>query len=212
YKSFQLTSQFDLSFNENFELTGNKGMMLKDYAAYNFLKDFKKYNTQEEYTQSLEKKKGGVYIEKMELSDQDSITGSINVSYQIKIENPAEVSDNLLYFSPAIDPFIENNPFNLPKRDYPVEFNYPYRIQQICTIELPENYEVSELPEATILKLPDNSIKFIYQLNVIGNKVNLVSIFFINKSIFLPDEYESLKQIYDLILNKQKEMIVLKKI
>jgi len=39
--------------------------------------------------------------------------------------------------------------------------------------------------------------------------VNMV--FTINKTLFLPDEYATLRNFFDLVINKQAEQIVLKK-
>lgn len=124
------------------------------------------------------------------------------------MDNSAE----MVYFAPTIAPFFNENPFKLEKREYPVEFNYPYTIQTVYTYTLPDNYEVAEIPEPIAVKLPDNGGNFVYQAQKLGNKLNISSIINIKKSLFLPEEYESIKIFFQHIIDKQNELVVLKSI
>ena len=44
-----------------------------------------------------------------------------------------------------------------------------------------------------------------------GEKLVVQCRFLVNKTLFLPNEYDSLRQIYDSIVEKNNEMVVLKK-
>ena len=92
-----------------------------------------------------------------------------------------------------------------------MEFNYPYKIQQMYSITIPDGYQISEIPKPLITQMPDKSIKFIYQVTQVGNKVNVMSMLNIKKNTFVPEEYKGLKDIFQMIADKQKEFVVLKK-
>lgn len=44
-----------------------------------------------------------------------------------------------------------------------------------------------------------------------GNLVNLTVALAIKKTVFVPTEYEALKNFYQMMIDKQKELIVIKK-
>ena len=60
--------------------------------------------------------------------------------------------------------------------------------------------------------MPDNSAKYTFQVVQSGSGLFVTTGFTIKKNHFLPDEYESIKQFYQVIIDKQKELVVLNKI
>jgi hypothetical protein len=62
-----------------------------------------------------------------------------------------------------------------------------------------------------LLKLPDNSAKYIYNLTQTGNTLMLTSSLQINNSLFTQDEYPHLREFYGMVVAKQAEQVVLKK-
>ena len=84
-------------------------------------------------------------------------------------------------------------------------------IYQNIEIEIPEDYAIETLPKSIIINLPDKSARYVYNVNSFGKKILVSSQFFINKVLFLPDEYDTLKKLFSMIVSKQNEKIVLKK-
>ncbi len=76
---------------------------------------------------------------------------------------------------------------------------------------LPEGFAVESLPAAQRLVSEDKSFQFTYSISNLGNTIQVVHDFSINKTMFLPDEYDMLKTLYASILNKHNEKIVLKR-
>jgi hypothetical protein len=56
-----------------------------------------------------------------------------------------------------------------------------------------------------------NSASLIYDVSQLGNTIKVTSIFAINKTMFLPEEYAALKEFYNQVIKKQSEPIILKK-
>ena len=58
----------------------------------------------------------------------------------------------------------------------------------------------------------DNGAKFVYQVVQAQNKIVVSLRISIDKTTFLPSEYQGLKEFYNAIVNKEAEQIILKKI
>ena len=61
------------------------------------------------------------------------------------------------------------------------------------------------------MKLPGNSAVFSYMVNTQGNRIQLLNKIFINKPVFIYDEYSQLLDFYNKIVEKHAEQIVLKR-
>lgn len=148
--------------------------------------------------------------------DSFSISGTDDSSAPLKIEyiQTADMSlgDDFLYISPMINKHFTENPFKEEKRVYPVEFDYLTNYLQIVDITIPEGYVVEELPQAAKLVLNDNDIILTYRLGQNGNQIKMHYQYQLRKLIFLPNEYEYLRDFYAKIVAKNSEQIVLKKV
>ena len=59
--------------------------------------------------------------------------------------------------------------------------------------------------------MPDNSAQYSYQVVKSGDGLFISTLFSIRKSNFLPEEYEGIRQFYQVIIDKQNELVVLEK-
>jgi hypothetical protein len=79
-------------------------------------------------------------------------------------------------------------------------------------MEVPEGYDVDELPKQVIAKLDEEgSAYFEYRVSHSGTTISLRTIVRISRTMFLPEEYEMLREFFNIIVNKQNEQIVFKK-
>ncbi len=78
--------------------------------------------------------------------------------------------------------------------------------------KIPEGYQVESLPESKIISLPDNLGMFKYTIKNNGASVNLSSSLTFNSSIISPGYYDSLKEFYRQLVEKETEKVVLSKI
>lgn len=211
YRPYHLTSTYALSLTDNMTITGSRKLLLKDYASYQYKKRIDGYEDISEYEESLDEQYQEGTIENLQVEGLDSSENILTLTYDLTQADYAEDASDIVYFSPVFDPYFESNPFKMEKREYPVEFNHPYTIQQNTFITLPEGYTVSELPKPLIIKMPDNSALFRFQVVQSGNGLFVTTGLTIKKSHFLPEEYESIKQFYQMIIDKQNELVVLDK-
>jgi len=117
-----------------------------------------------------------------------------------------------LFIDADLDMGINKNPFTDEKRVFPTFYNYKQDWVSVSKLTVPEGYEVKSLPENVSLALPDNLGKFKYVTSQKDNVITVQYIFKINRDYFLDNEYLGLKQLYNLIITKQKEKIILAKV
>lgn len=211
YRPFLYSSTDRLVLTDSLTLSGTRDLALKDYGSYYYRKSIKGYSDLEAYEEKLDEQDPDVIIENLAVTGLDSGDNKLSLSYDLLSSNHVEGGADMLYFSPVLNPYFETNPFKLDKREYPVEFNYPYSIMQNYFITVPEGYSISELPKPMITKMPDNGARFTYNAVLSGQALMVSTALTIKKSQFLPVEYEILKQFFQLIMDKQNELIVLKK-
>ena len=120
-------------------------------------------------------------------------------------------SGDKMLFTPLLFETIGKNIYTLEERKYPIDYNYPVSETYIFDYTLPEGYQVESLPKSITMKLPDNSIIISYTLQSNDNKIKVIYRRNISKILFLPGEYQNLKEIYDQIVKKHAEQIILKK-
>jgi uncharacterized protein DUF3858 len=119
-------------------------------------------------------------------------------------------SDDLLIINPYFNKFSEN-PFRLEKRSYPVDFGYPSSRVYQYTIIIPDNYTISSIPKDFTKILNNNTASLIAKNKIINNKINIEFEFNLNKAVYEPSEYNDLKNLFQNLINLQKQLIVLKK-
>ncbi|WP_421872566.1 DUF3857 domain-containing protein [Marinoscillum sp.] len=173
---------------------------------------------------AAEQEKGGYdsedeskYIESLaanfvdaEINDLSFDSESADVKVSFTVNKPGDLED-IIYLQPLQMGIIKSNPFKRETRQSIVDFAYPLSKSVIVRITIPEGY-TAELPEPSIVALPNKGGRFTYNASQMGNTISLVSKFDLNQTMFSPDEYASLKQFYDLVVKKNTEMIVLKAI
>ena len=212
YKTYISRSLCDLSFDDDMNLSGKIDKSLTEYAAYNFKSEVNDSTDLTEYVKSFEEENTDVVIENLTIEGIDSSSANISLSYNVSTDNFVTKAGDVIYFSTSLDPFFNENPFKLDKREFPVEFDYPYTVQRTYSFKIPESYAVSELPESIALKLPENAGNFYYQVQQLNDVLNVNFYIQIKKSQFLPVEYDQIKSFFKSIVEKQNEMVVLKKV
>jgi hypothetical protein len=117
-----------------------------------------------------------------------------------------------LYFSPLIFLSPNENPFKDDKRSYPIDFVYPIVDKYMVNIMMPEGYTVETLPESAKFEFNGTDGTFTYLARLNGNSIQFTITTELNKILILPSEYEHFKKFYQLMIEKQTEKVVLKKV
>ncbi|GAB5408193.1 MAG: hypothetical protein BalsKO_05580 [Balneolaceae bacterium] len=123
-----------------------------------------------------------------------------------------EDNSEFIYFKPFITENMEFNPFTLEERSYPIDFDYPFDKNVIININIPDNWEVDEVPESVLHRLPDRAGEFRRIIQVDENKIVINYRIKVSKDRFMPDKYKVVKDLYDKMVTSLSENIVFKKV
>ncbi len=133
----------------------------------------------------------------------------VNIHYDFDMKDTKE---DIIYFTPLLGQVIKENPFKSSERKYPVEMPYIQDETYNLEMDIPVGYEVDEQPSSVIIKLNEEGDgTFEYQVSHSVKNISLRSRIRINKTFYLPEDYENLRIFFDLVVKKQAEQIVFKK-
>jgi hypothetical protein len=180
--------------------------------AYNFRQEVKKAGGPQAQFESLKNSSDGIQYTNYSYNYLDSLYFPVEKKYQIVLDAGTEDEASILYINPILWGKQQKNPFTSPTRQYPVDFGAPFSEIYRLNLTIPEGYKVEELPKGANIKLGENDGKFSYAIGQMDNRVVVNMRFSIDKTLFLPAEYANLKDFFDMVVAKEAEQIVLKKI
>ena len=133
----------------------------------------------------------------------------MKIHYNISF-NPDK--EDILYINPMFGEGYRNNPFKSAERLYPVEMPYVTDESFVLTMEVPDGYEVDELPKQIRARFDEEGKTFFeYLVQQSGGTISMRSRIKIDRAFYEPDEYEGLREFFNLIVKKHNEQIVFKK-
>ena len=142
----------------------------------------------------------------------DSLTrleDPIAIKYAFKMKGPEE---DIIYLNPMFGEGYKENPFKSAERRYPVEMPFTLDETYLLQLQVPEGYVLDEMPKQIMVKLNENEDGiFEYRISESNGYISLRSRLRFRRSYFQPDEYEMLREFFNLIVKKHSEQIVFKK-
>jgi hypothetical protein len=191
------------------------GFIKESYDGYGgiyYRESINEEKSNDDFIKKLQENTKGLNVLGYSISEKDNIYKPLADSLNVEITDRAEIIGDKILFQPMLFEKLEKNRYTLEDRKYPVNYNYPITETYIFEYTIPEGYQVESLPKPAVLKFPDNSIMVYYDIKTSGNKISIVYKRNVNKILFLPEEYKSLKELYNQIVSKHAESIILKKI
>lgn len=167
---------------------------------------------EEKYLEAIRGEHGDWAINSYKNNNFDNVNQDLEEFFELDLTSLATPAAGKIYLQPMLVGAEKENPFKLEKREYPVDFGCPIEEMYMFSIEIPEGYVVEELPQTAAFALPNKGGMFRYNITSLDNKITLMSTLKIEKPLFVGDEYAIIKQFYDLIVAKQAEQVVLKKV
>lgn len=192
------------------KIEGKLRRQLTDYNAY-IQRDNYASLSEDSYIERIENRYKGLSIEEYKAENMKDLYKPVVESYSFSHDNSIEVIGDKMYVSPLLFFTEDENPFKLEDRKYPVDFNFPYKDTYNITIKIPDGYEVEFLPTPISLAIENNEVTFKYNISSANNNIQLMVNFDIN-TFYIPAEgYLALKGFYKLLVEKQREKVILKK-
>lgn len=150
-------------------------------------------------------------IENIIIENKDSVYEPLKITYDALVNNITQTGD-LLFFNPFFTHSYKKNPFKPNTRIYPVDFVSAVDDIDLISIKIPFGYKLEELPKAGVFVLPNKAGKYSYVVETENDIIKIRSQLTISKSLFEPSEYPNLRELYNLVIEKQAQQIVLKKL
>ncbi|MEI9921647.1 MAG: transglutaminase-like domain-containing protein [Bacteroidota bacterium] len=203
------------SYTADFTLTpdgGIDGTLSIDKTGYQSAKSRTRYKSKGEsdYVKELVDTLH-LNVSKSEFKNVEDINQPFSEVHKVNGGEHATTTEGYIYLSPFIVGRRHENPFKLPEREYPVDFENTFEEFYIAKIAIPEGYVVEELPQNKVMALPANGGRYAYNFMQNGNVLNFTSMLSINRQLFTQLDYPQLREFYNIMVAKQAEQIVLKR-
>lgn len=149
-----------------------------------------------------------IEISNMGLDSLTKVEEPLTVKYTF---NLGKKNEDIIYFSPMMSEVLKENYFKSAQRLYPVEMPFISNNVYIMSMEIPKGYNVEELPKSERALLNDDDGMFEYLVANSGNTIQIKATLKLSKATFSPDDYNSLRDFFALVVKKEAEQIVFKK-
>lgn len=197
--------------NEDGSIEGSFNSRYTKHKAYEFRKEYKDQEL-EAFITKREASFKNIEISDYNLKKADVYEGFVTESFEYYQENAADAINDKIYFEPLGILKIKENPFKLEERLFPVDFGYPFSDKFIISIAIPSGFKVESNISPVVLKIPNNLGEFKYQSRLVGDTLQIMVVFKINKAIISSDNYLFLKEFFNQVVMKESEQIVLTKV
>lgn len=205
------TKQVMAKIDEEGNITGKVRVQNTDYNAYSYRSNYLGVS-KDNYIERLEKRYNNLQIEEYNVTNDKDLSKPVIEDITFTHDNLAEKIGSKIYFSPMLFFQLTENPFKLEKREYPVDFVYPQQDKYTFSITIPEGYQVESVPAPLAVGIENNMVLFKYNIQTVGNAIQLNATLEVNQSIIPSQYYEGLKDFFKNIVEKQAEKVVLVKI
>lgn len=189
-----------------------KGMLrttLKNHEAISFRKT-KGSKKEEDLINNFEEKYN-IEVDNYKVNNKEQLYKPITRVVKFTGEEIAENIGDKVYISPLLFLKSTNNPFKIKERKFPVDFRIPMKHKSSVSIKIPEGYKVETMPESSAVALGNNAAVYGFKLMSNGNKITVISQFQINSPVITSNYYQELKELFNQMIKKQSEKIVLVK-
>ncbi|AUD02003.1 transglutaminase-like domain-containing protein [Spirosoma pollinicola] len=192
------------------ELKGTMTHSLGGYAAWINHKLFARVG-KPVYIDAVHKIHEGWTINEVTFADTNQTTDAFRVDFNLVISDACMQAGDRLYLKPMLAEGRTENPFKESYRQYPIDFAVPVDESFTATYQMPNGFNVEELPKSVSMTLPDNGGRFLYQVSTDGNQIRVNSRFVLRKPVYMPNEYGALRELFVQMVAKHTEQIVLKR-
>ncbi|MHB1147970.1 MAG: DUF3857 domain-containing protein [Lutibacter sp.] len=210
-KSSDTNSSMSIVFNDAGTIEGVKRTQYTNLNALNYRDNYAKLKD-DDVILKVEEENGKIEISDFKIANKSEIYKPIIEMFKFTSEDLLDKIGDKIYFKPLFFDAMTKNPFKLEKRDYPIDFGAPFIKDNKVGIKIPAGYVVESVPENLAIGLRDNYGVYKFSIKIEAGTINVYSMLQINTAIFPSANYDEIKDFYKMIVNKNLEQIVLKKV
>jgi transglutaminase-like putative cysteine protease len=200
-----------LKFDENGVLSGNVMKSHGGENAFAFKKRYNKAENEQKFVEEMETK-DDITISDYKMEEKTAKTFSYVEQYKFQ-KNNIRLGDNVISFNPLLLFAMKNNSFKPETRKLPVEFPYLQEEKINIMVEIPEGYDIDEIPASQKFIYGENeTISFSYIVQKMEGRIMIACTTSLKTCIVPAVDYEGLRDFWAKMYNKQNELITIKKI
>jgi hypothetical protein len=203
-------TSYDLAIEDDMTLAGTVTIDAADYAAYDIRKAIAKFNNIDEYARSVEKANPGLTIEDISATGIEDLYVPLQIVYKVKIDGLVTMIDNEIYIKPMLYEAMNENPFTVAERLYPVSYSRKVENQVNFKLALKEGMTAEVIPVSSSGKTRDGSIVYNYEVEAGNRQIEANYVFSINNLVITQDQYKNLRELYSRIVRKHSEPVIIK--
>lgn len=141
---------------------------------------------------------------------KENIDDPIDFDIYYTIPGYAIRTDSLMLFNPMVIERYHKNPLTLDERKFPVDLAFKEYEKVVVKIKFPENMIVASMPEIKSISLPGDKGRFRRLIEANEEGLTMMSEVRINQRSFSNNEYHTLKEFFQQIVDLQSEEMILK--
>ncbi|MBV8389805.1 MAG: DUF3857 domain-containing protein [Mucilaginibacter sp.] len=206
-----ITYALDLTLRDDGKMKGTITRYSSGYSGYLRRIEIKKFNSVNEYVENIAEKMRKTRIVKSEIVNIDSLDKPVGETYEVEMNIYDNLNHDRLSFSPFLLNQVTVNPFKLAERDFPVDWGMPSDERYIVNIHLPQQYVLDNPPQPMAVSMPNKGGSFFTAFDGDNQNFSFSYDTRFNKSVYGPEEYPYLKELYNKIILAQKNEFVFKK-
>lgn len=202
--------KYEMMLHEDMTLAGKIKMALSGYAAFDFRKHFATFNNKEEYARNAEKTNPGLIIKEISIENAEDLYKPVNVLLDATIEGVVNQVDKEIFITPMLFEQVKENPFNAATRLYPINYSRLTETKVEVELTIPVNIKAEILPQQVSSNTSKNSIAFTYAVTAEEGKIKAKYSFNINSLSISQDQYKEVRSLYNNLVSKHAEPVILK--
>ena len=192
------------------KISGKVRRQCTDYNAMIARSNFESVK-EDAYLEKLENEHGKIEVSEYSRTNEKELLLPTIETFAFTGSNLCEIIGDKMYINPMLFFANTKNPFKQETREYPVDFSFPFMDKYNINIQVPDGYVVETLPLAGAVNMDDGLGTFKYNIITNDKMLQLSISHQINEAIVSTDQYEMLKEYYQVMVAKETEKIVLKK-
>ncbi len=191
-----------LSGTMKIEATGEESMYLKEF--------YNSYDEKEKFYAALEKNNSYTIVD-LTVQNMDEYTPDCSMT--VGIESQMQTTEDRIYLKPVIETLHSEGRYKSETRSVPVDFPYRETTVYNLVVEIPEGYEIEQMPSnssAGSTKV-DSKADIVYKKSEDGRKIEVSYIYVLNDMYADPRDYQDFRRYWMQLAKLENETIVLKK-
>jgi hypothetical protein len=199
--------QLKLTLQPDGTLNGTAKYKASGYAS---LEDRRQLNQETDIQQHLEKWTGQT-MSAVETTGFGNSYEDINVTAQMDASAAVMNNENLYYVNAIMASHYPENPLTTETRLFPVDLQVPRDYVYVLQLDLGEGIVIEEMPESINFALPEGKGRYSLRFIELNGNLQIIEKLSFDNPFFYAQEYAALKNFFDLVVEQQQAMVVLRR-